>query len=372
MAYAASARPAQPGNGYQLPPEAYYQQDWFALEARQLFRRTWNFVGETRDLQGAGAYLTADIGGAPIIVVRDGDGELRAYHNVCRHRGAKLLDGSGHCAAIVCPYHRWRYDLDGALSNVPQQAAEFADLEISEWGLLPAAIAEWAGLVFVNPDGKAPALKSWLAGMPELLGGFEPDRLQVVTSGVYEFQANWKFYIENHVDWYHLWYTHPKTLRMWDHHAGEMLQTGAHWASFEPASESGSGSETGSGMTPALKPIEGLDQRQHQNGAHLLFPNLTLFTGAGYFATGLVQPLGPERTRMHFRALVAPEQEVNAELSASILQVFREITEVEDADMTQRLQAAVRSDAYAVGPMTMHHEAPIARFHDEYLAVFDA
>jgi phenylpropionate dioxygenase-like ring-hydroxylating dioxygenase large terminal subunit len=192
--------------------------------------------------------------------------------------------------------------------------------------------------------------------------------LKVVTSGVYEFQANWKFYVENHVDWYHLWYTHPKTLRMWDHHAGEMLQTGAHWASFEPAS----GSETGSGMTPALKPIEGLDQRQHQNGAHLLFPNLTLFTGAGYFATGLVQPLGPERTRMHFRALVAPEQEVNAELSASILQVFREITEVEDADMTQRLQAAVRSDAYAVGPMTMHHEAPIARFHDEYLAVFDA
>ena len=359
------AAPLQPGNGYQLPPEAYYQQEWFALEGRRLFRRTWNFVGETRDLEGTGAYLTADIGGAPVLVLRDKQGRLRAFHNVCRHRGAKLLDGSGHCSAIVCPYHRWRYDLDGALNNVPQQARELAELERSDWGLLPVAVAEWAGLVFVNPDGRAPELLDWLAGIPELLGAFEPERLKVVTAGAYEFRANWKFYIENHVDWYHLWYTHPKTLRMWDHHAGEMLQTGAHWASFEPAAK------TEATMTPALATIDGLDERQRQNGAHLVFPNLTLFTGAGYFATGLVQPLGPERARMHFRALVSPEQEVTPELSASMLQAFREITEVEDADMTERLQAAVRSDAYAVGPMTMHHEAPIARLHDEYLAVFD-
>ena len=363
---ATTARPPQPGNGYRLPPEAYYQQHWYDLEARRLFRRTWNYVGETRDLEGAGAYLTADIGGAPVLVVRDGHGVLRAFHNICRHRGAKLLDGSGTCSAIVCPYHRWRYELDGALSNVPQQARELATLDRSEWGLLPVAVAEWAGLVFVNPDGKAPALHRWLAGIPELLEAFEPARLKVMTAGVYEFQANWKFYIENHVDWYHLWYTHPKTLRMWDHHAGQMLQTGAHWVSFEPASK------VETAMTPALVPIETLDERQRQNGAHLLFPNLTLFTGAGYFATGLVQPLGPDRARMHFRALVAPEQEVTPELSASMLQAFREITEVEDAAMTERLQAAVQSDAYAVGPMTLHHEAPIARLHDEYLAIFDA
>ena len=74
------AAPLQPGNGYQLPPEAYYQQEWFALEGRKLFRRTWNFVGETRDLEGAGAYLTADIGGAPVLVLRDDQGRLRAFH----------------------------------------------------------------------------------------------------------------------------------------------------------------------------------------------------------------------------------------------------------------------------------------------------
>jgi len=168
------------------------------------------------------------------------------------------------------------------------------------------------------------------------------------------------------VDWYHLWYTHPQTLRMWEHHDGQMRQCGAHWISFEPHRE-GRGA-----MTPALAPIPGLSERLRQNGAHLLFPNLTLFSGEGYFATGLVTPLSPERARMRLRALVAPDQPLTPELAEGVLQAFREITEVEDAGMTRRLQATVQSDAFAVGPMTMQHEAPISRFHDEYLAVFQA
>ncbi|MEE4360464.1 MAG: aromatic ring-hydroxylating dioxygenase subunit alpha [Pseudomonadales bacterium] len=361
-----SAAPLQPGRGYRLPPEAYYRQDWFLREQRQLFGRTWNFVGETRDLRAPGDFLTADVGGGPIVVVRDDDGMLRAFHNVCRHRGAKLLDARGNCSAIVCPYHRWRYGLDGSLDNVPQQATQLPALDRDAWGLLPVALAEWKGLLFVNPDGGAPAFEDWLAGMPEIIGAFEPERLQVLTEGVYEFNANWKFYIENHVDWYHLWYTHPRTLRMWNHHEGRMIQSGAHWASFEPARPEQPA------MTPALKSIEGLTERQRENGAHLLFPNLTLFTGDGYFATGLVTPLGPDRARMHFRALAAADQTLTPELAQAVLQAFREITEIEDAGMTQRLQASVQSAAFAVGPMTLEHEAPITHFHDAYLDVLDA
>lgn len=356
----------QPGNGYRLPAQAYYDQEWFFREQRQLFRRCWNFVGETRDVSEVGDYLTATIGGNPIVVVRDNAGELRAFHNVCRHRGAKLLENGGNCSTIVCPYHRWQYKLDGRLNNVPQQNKQLPKLNRDDWGLVPVSLAIWQGLLFVNPDGEAAPFESWLAGMSDIIGSFEPQRLQVLCEGVFEFSANWKFYIENHVDWYHLWYTHPESLRMWGHHQGEMVQRGAHWASFEPLR---SGHPN---MTPELKPIAGLSERQQQNGAHLLFPNLTLFTGATYFATGLVTPLGPDRTRMHFRALVEPNQVTSPELAQIMLQAFREITEVEDAGMTERLQAAVQSDAFAVGPMTMEHEAPIARLHDEYLAVFNA
>ncbi len=358
-------RTLQPGNGYRLPAQAYYDQDWFLREQRQLFRRSWNFVGETRNIKKAGDYLTATIGGEPILVVRDESGLVRAFHNLCRHRGAKLLDAQGNCNKIVCPYHRWQYQLDGSLSNVPQQSKQLPDLNLDDWGLVPVALANWEGLLFVNPDGQAAAFDDWLAGMPDLLGAFEPSRLQVLCEGTFEFSANWKFYIENHVDWYHLWYTHPETLRMWGHHQGQMLQTGAHWASFEPLRPGHPN------MTPDLEAIAGLSERQQQNGAHLLFPNLTLFTGATYFATGVVVPLAPDRTQMRFRALVEPDQETTAEIAQIMLQAFQEITEVEDAGMTERLQATVQSDAFAVGPMTMDHEAPIAHLHDAYLAVFN-
>lgn len=359
----------QPGNGYRLPAEAYHDADWFLREQRSMFGRTWNFVGETRDLPAPGDFLTRDVGGGPVVVLRDRDGTLRAFHNVCRHRGAKLLDGSGQCNALVCPYHRWRYGLDGRLENVPQQEAQFPDLDRDDWGLVPVALGEFRGLLFVNPDGTAPDFETWLAEMPEIIGAFEPQRLQVLTEGVFEFDANWKFYIENHVDWYHLWYTHPKTLRMWDHHAGRMRCTGAHWSSFEPAKHP---DDPDQAMTPPLAPIEGLEAHQQQLGAHLLFPNLTLFTGDGYFATGLVEPLAPDRTRMHFRALVARGQTLTPELARGVLTAFQEITEVEDAGMTQRLQASVRSNAFGVGPMSQQHEAPIARFHDAYREVMDA
>ncbi|MEM1434551.1 MAG: aromatic ring-hydroxylating dioxygenase subunit alpha [Pseudomonadota bacterium] len=355
----------QPGNGYQLPAAAYFEQDWFRREQRQLFRRSWNFVCETRDLASPGAFVTADVGGSPVVVVRGEDQVLRAFHNVCRHRGARLLDERGQCSALICPYHRWQYGLDGQLTNVPQQAEQLPLLDRDRWGLLPVAVAEWLGLVFVNPDGAAPAFETWIAGMPTFVADYEPARLEVLTEGVFEFAANWKFYVENHVDWYHLWYTHPQTLRMWDHHEGQMHQTGAHWVSFEPPR---SGHPA---MTPELLPIAGLQERQRQNGAHLLFPNLTLFTGATYFATGLVTPLAPDRTQMRFRALIEPGQTKTPELAQNMLRAFQEITEIEDAGMTERLQAAVQSDAFAVGPMTLGHEAPIARFHDEYLAVFN-
>ncbi|MEE4301073.1 MAG: aromatic ring-hydroxylating dioxygenase subunit alpha, partial [Pseudomonadales bacterium] len=356
----------QPGNGYRLPPEAYYDRAWYEREQHQLFRRTWNYVGQTRDLPEPGDYLTADVGGGPVAVIRGDDGKLRAFHNVCRHRGAKLLDDSGNCRAIVCPYHRWQYTLEGDLKNVPQQATQFPDLITSEWGLVPAALAEWRGLLFVNPDGTAPDLESWLDEMPMHIGGYHPDELVELASGSYEFEANWKFYIENHVDWYHLWYTHPKTLRMLDHHKGRMGNPGPHWWSYEPVKEGGAP------LGPQVAPIEGLSDVERENGAHLLFPNLTLFTGTGLFATGLIEPLGPERARMHFRALVAPGQRHTPELAASMLESFREFTEVEDAGMTRRLQASVRSGAFGVGPMTQDHEAPIARFHDAYLELLES
>jgi phenylpropionate dioxygenase-like ring-hydroxylating dioxygenase large terminal subunit len=348
----------QPGNGYRLPPEAYYDAAWFQREQRELFPATWNFVCSTADVATPGSYFTSQIGHYPIAVVRDKNNSLRAFHNVCRHRGARILDDAGECSRITCPYHRWQYGLDGRLENVPQSEAQIPLLAKEDWALKTANLAQWMGLVFVNPDGTAPAFNSWLGPINERLRRYDLEGLAELAREEYTFDANWKFYIENHIDWYHLWYTHSRTLSMLDHHAGYWEQSGAHWLSFEPFKESD--------RADSFRPIEQLNDELRFNGAHLLFPNLPLFGGAGWFGTGHLMPLAADKTRMSFRLWALPDQDATEFLSG-----FHEVTQVEDAEMAARMQATVQSPAFQVGPLTEQHEAPITHFHDHYLKFFD-
>ena len=134
-----------------LPPAAYTSADWFARERTELFGRTWTMAGMESDLRQSGDLVALTTGAYPLAVLRDGSGMLRGFHNLCRHRGTELLEGSGNAGAtVVCPYHRWTYGLDGALRGVPDRAACFPDLDRDALGLRPAAVGVWQGVVFVN------------------------------------------------------------------------------------------------------------------------------------------------------------------------------------------------------------------------------
>ena len=207
----------QPGSGYQLPPEAYFDPGWLEAERNLLFPANWSFVCTTADVPVPGEYFCTLIGRYPIVVIRNQSGDLKAFHNICRHRGARLLEDSGNCSKITCPYHRWQYSLDGALENSPQAAKEIPGLIKEQWSLKPVALETWMGMIFVNPDGNAASLNEWLGGLRDNLDVFNLEELTELARCEYTFEANWKFYIENHIDWYHLWYTHSKTLSMLDH-----------------------------------------------------------------------------------------------------------------------------------------------------------
>mgnify|MGYP001829262960 CR=1 FL=1 len=349
-------RPLQPGQGYRLPPRAYTDPAWLERERRSLFPSVWNFVGSVHELAAPGSYVTADVGPYPIVIVRGEDGQLRAFHNICRHRGARLLDGQGNCERIVCPYHRWQYALDGTLSNIPQHKTQFADTRTQDWPLQPVELDVWMGLVFVNPDGSAPPLQQWLGDLPERLGAFDLESLSELARCDYHFDANWKFYVENHIDWYHLWYTHPRTLSMLDCHAGYWHQTGPHWLSFAPY-------KADAGYQEPFTALPGLNEEQRMVNAHLLFPHLPMFGGGSWFGVGLLTPLSPSQTRMSLRIWGLPGQDTE-EFMAS----FHEITQQEDAWMAARLQQAASSPAFAIGPMAQRYEAPITDFHQHYLA----
>ena len=182
------------------------------LEREAIFRRAWLMVGRVEQLPRAGSYFTksVDILKASAIVVRDGDGTTRAFHNVCRHRGNKLVwqddpavDVEGTCRQFTCKYHGWRYGLDGGLKFV-QQEEEFFDLARDELGLTPVHCDTWAGFIFVNfADAPEQSLEEFLGPLGERLGGYPFDLLTSRFSYRSEIRANWKLYMDAFQEFYH-------------------------------------------------------------------------------------------------------------------------------------------------------------------------
>ncbi len=341
---------------YLLSPGAYRERGWFERERATLFTHRWSLVADSTQLAAPGDYVAVTVGDAPLLVVRGEDGVLRAHHNICRHRGMAMVEGDGRCErAITCFYHQWRYALDGQLVAVPQRKAQFPDLELADWGLHAASVGEWEGMVFAHPDPLAPPLAEVLAPLADHVGSHRPGLLAEVARVDLEARCNWKLFVENHIDVYHLWYLHERSLGEFDHTRFEHETVARDWFSYEPLR---GGDPAAAALTRGTTAIAHLDERDRTGlGAHLLFPSLMVATASEFFATYQAVPLAPDRTRIELR--------IRAEASAdpdALLAATRSFIE-EDIDACERVQAASASPAFAVGPLALDHEAPLHRFH---------
>jgi phenylpropionate dioxygenase-like ring-hydroxylating dioxygenase large terminal subunit len=191
----------------------------YELERKAIFERTWLNVGRVEELPRKGSYFTKEIHAArtSVIVVRADDGEIRAFHNVCRHRGNKLMwndkpgeETSGTCRQFVCKYHGWRYALDGKLSFV-QQESEFFGLDKSQYGMVPVQVDVWQGFVFVNLDraNKLP-LREFLGKFATWMEGYPFDQMTLVYKYRSEIRSNWKLYVDAFSEFYHAPVLHAK------------------------------------------------------------------------------------------------------------------------------------------------------------------
>ena len=375
-----------------LPAEAYTSQAWFDREQEALFEQCWAFAGMTDDLPDVGDYLTLTVGRQPIVVVRSPDGDLRAFHNLCRHRGAQLLEGTGNVArGISCFYHRWRYDLDGALTTVPQPE-QFPDLCREDWGLKPAAIDTWNGLVFVHPDPVPDQdLATWLGRIPERMGPYEPLELMEIPTVRHEINANWKLFLENHVDGYHLWHLHAKSIRGLAHNRQDWEPTGRHWTLYEPSIKDGDHADqtlTGLPLIPTV-PADG-----YGSSVQLVFPNLAMAGGSTFWTTIHVTPKAPDRTEVVMRTRIARiRTPKDARLLARLglreslktlgrtpigaalrsLHVLADTDDdaaafvAEDIFAAESLQRAIASPRFEVGPMATDYENAITFFQQNIL-----
>ena len=208
--------------------QRYVDPAFLARERLEVFGRSWLVVAREQWLQSAGDFLTVNDLGVPLIILRDNAGELRSFVNSCRHRGTKLLDGRGNISAIRCPYHDWKYALDGRLRHVPG-AAEFESLERSELGLKPVRTETWAGFVWVCLEPEAPPLRASLNGLEEELAPYRLEEMTAIQEKTWVVPCNWKALLDNATESYHLGPVHGASIDPHVQDAPEFRTYGDHY-----------------------------------------------------------------------------------------------------------------------------------------------
>ena len=270
-----------------LPFGWYSDEEVLRRERGRIFARAWQYGGRAEQVAEPGSFLATDAGGVPILVMRDKQGELRAFLNVCRHRGAVLTDGCGTRETIQCHYHAWTYDLDGSLRAAPRSDRE-PGFDKADWSLLPARADTWGPFLFVNPDPDAPPLAAQLGDLPEILAR-DIDLDGIVFHSRVEFgaNANWKVVVENFLECYHCPTAHPSFSDAVDVHP-DRYRLEPHETFSSQFCEARATGERGQ--------------------FHLLYPNtgINVFPGPANLSIGPIAPHGPHRTERYLDYFFAP------------------------------------------------------------------
>ncbi|MEZ4449785.1 MAG: aromatic ring-hydroxylating dioxygenase subunit alpha [Nannocystaceae bacterium] len=328
-----------------LPAACYVDPRALAFERAAIFARSWQAVGHAAQVAERGRYFTATIAGAPVLVVRGDDGALRGFYNVCRHRAGPIaLDPEGSASVLRCRYHGWTYGLDGALRGLPRwRGVECFDR--AEYGLRPVAVHEWQGLVLVHLDPDAPPFADAVAGLDARLGGLDLGGLRFTRERIYEVEADWKVYVDNYLEGYHVPMVHPGLAALYapSTYTSEVGgEWSLQWARLDPDD-------------PTYSPGPGALAYYVY-----LFPNLMLNLVGGRLQTNLVEPTGPGRCRVIFRYFFPDPEAAGVDPDIA----FCDRTQAEDAAICAHVQRGLASGGYTRGRLSVEEEAAVHHFQE--------
>ena len=360
--WCATRRPLDQATG--LPPVAYTGDDFFEVEQRRLFARSWVAVASASEVAEPGRLLVRSVGGTSVLITRDHDGVLRGFVNSCRHRGTELASEDCTVSRMIrCPYHRWGYALDGSLAASPLfDEVPRADFDPAELSLLPVRAETWGLDVFVCLDENTPPLAEWLGDLPERMAGYGFDGWYVHEKCSFDVAANWKLITENFQEYYHLAWVHPelaKVSRVRDHYRYQ-----------------GPGLYCGQTTTPVssderddwlvLPNAPGLDSSDSVSGRFVaVFPNLTLAVLPGHAFVIRLEPLSSGATREHCTLLLpsSTPAEQYGDAAAETLKFWIEVNN-EDIDICERSHRGLARGGAPPGPLSPRFEEPLHRFQN--------
>ncbi len=352
-----------------LPGRDYHAPEVFERERERVFHREWFYVGRAETVAGPGEYLSTDVVGEPILVVRDREGSLRAFYNVCRHRGSELCEvGSGRLRnAIKCPYHAWSYSLAGELIGTPNVAPD--EVDRASLPLRRVAVDVWDGFLFVCLGEDPPSLRDWLAAQfqePLAFERFRLGELRVAVRTRTAVAANWKILIENYQECLHCPSVHPELVQ-----AVPAYRKG--WV-FEAGREDGGvsiadGASLTTGASAEIPPLPMLTEREASSVYGVgVFPNMMIdVEGNVVVATRLV-PTSPRETVVEAEYLFHPETMAAAGFDPTAVVDFNELVAGQDNAVCERVQRGVASRSFDGGGVLAEKDAVLAAISEVYLA----
>ncbi|MGO2391451.1 MULTISPECIES: aromatic ring-hydroxylating oxygenase subunit alpha [unclassified Halomonas] len=380
-------------SAFSLPQPFYNDARLFALDMQEVFEKEWLFAGMTCEIPAKGNFMTLEIGDNPIVIVRGGEGQIHAFHNVCRHRGSRLCTkDKGKVAKLVCPYHQWTYELDGRLLFAGSDMG--TDFDLNQFGLKPVSVCTAGGFVFINLSDNPPAIDDFLVTLEHYLEPYQMDNVKVAAESSIIEQANWKLVIENNRECYHCNGAHPELLnsliefddtedpRATDKYKDLVTRKQADWNGEQiPWQLKRFGKRNRVTRTPLLDGVVSMTM-DGKPGCQKLMGRLTSpdmgslrilhlpnswnhFMG-DHAVVFRVLPLGPQQTMVTTKWLVHKDAVEGVDYDPENMRHVWDATNDQDRQLVEENQRGINSKAYQPGPYSQTYEFGVIDFIDWY------
>jgi choline monooxygenase len=327
-----------------LEPGHYLGAGMLERDFDRVFSRSWQLLAHESRLADTGDHVVASVGRTPLLIVRGADARLRAFANVCRHRAGPLAlcDGRG-ARALHCKYHGWSYDLEGRLRHAPEMGGA-RDFDTGEIRLPQFRVGSWQGLVFVALDESAPPLDVVYGGIAERIAPIDLAGMEFLHSDAYEIACNWKVYVDNYLEGYHLPYVHPGLSKVLDYrvYSTELFT----WYSLQHSPLRANAGIYGDG----------------EAFYYFVYPNVMLNIMPGRLQVNRVLPAGPDRCRVEFDYYYAADAEARARVDRD--REFSDEIQQEDVAICEAVQRGLASGHYAPGRLCPRRESGLWHFQN--------
>ena len=322
---------------YTLPSDWYWNKEVYLKEREKIFSKQWMLVGQIENLQNVGDYITDIIADYPVLVIKNEEGVLKAFHNVCRHRASQIkLDSKGKCNNLVCPYHGWKYDLDGKLIS---NANFKGNMDLKLFSLYEFKVEQWRDLVFINMNPEASPLSEVIYPVEKDIERNFSDNMEFYKELHFKVKCNWKTYIDNYQEGYHIPLIHPQ------------LSKDLEWQEYKVINEGNC----------SIHRVNARGGSNQQGSFGWMFPNFSYNTygrGSSYMR---VNPIGAGEIRLSY--FLYKDMNLSSEEFEKEALEYQHLISQEDQDMVPFIQKNLEAGIYHAGPLSHHWENGLIHFH---------